>query len=62
MKTYRYCDAPVKVYGLPELNKTGRLVRLPDDVIEKVPSLSHYGRRCPGARMELQTDAKSITV
>ncbi len=62
MKTYRYSDPPVKVYGLPELNKTGRLVRLPDDVIEKVPSLSHYGRRCPGARMELQTDAKSITV
>ena len=62
MKTYRYNDEPIRIYGLPEFNRSGRLARLSDELIERIPSLSHYGRRCPGGRMELRTDAKSITV
>lgn len=62
MKTYTYKDKPIKIFGLAGFEKDQRLVRLPDDVIEKVPSLSHYGRRCTGARMCFRTDAKSITV
>ena len=62
MKTYTYKDEPIKIFGLAGFEKDKRLVRLPDEVIEKVPSLSHYGRRCPGARMAFRTDAKSITV
>lgn len=62
MKTYTYSDAPVKIFGLAEFSKNGRLQRLPDEVIKKVPSLHHYGRRCPGARMAFRTDAKSMTV
>ena len=62
MKTYRYNDEPIRIYGLPEFERSGRLARLSDELIEKIPTLSHYGRRCPGGRMELQTDARSITV
>ena len=62
MKTYRHDDKPIRVFGLPEFTKTGKLTRLPDDVIEKVPSLAHYGRRCHGARMEFMTDAEELTV
>ena len=62
MKTYSYKDEPIKIYGLPEFEKTKTLTRLPDSLIEKIPSLVHLGRRCPGARMEFCTDATEITV
>ena len=62
MKTFRHTDQPIRIYGLPEFDRTGRLVRLPDHVIEAIPVLSHLGRRCPGARMEFKTDARSVTV
>ena len=62
MKTYSYKDEPIKIYGLANFDKDKRLTRLPDEVIKKVPTLEHYGRRCPGARMRFRTDAKQITV
>ena len=62
MKTYTFRDTPIKIFGLAGFAKDGRLQRLPDEVIEQVPSLHHLGRRCPGARMEFRTDAKSLTV
>ena len=62
MKPYKHNDKPIRIFGLPEFERTGKLTRLPDEVIEKVPSLTHYGRRCHGARMEFMTDAKEVTV
>ena len=62
MKTYTYKDEPIRIYGLPEFEKTKRLTRLPDELIEKLPVLEHLGRRCPGARMEFRTDAAELTV
>lgn len=62
MKTYTYKDTPIKIFGLAEFHKNQRLTRLPDEVIEKVPSLSHYGRRCPGARLCFRTDSRRFTV
>ena len=62
MKTYSYRDAPLKIFGLAEFDKNQRLTRLPDEVIAQVPSLNHYGRRCPGARLCFRTDSRSFTV
>ena len=62
MKTYSYKDAPMKVFGLANFSKDQRLRRLPDGVIEAVPSLTHYGRRCPGARLCFRTDSRRFTV
>ena len=62
MKIYTHNDAPMKIFGLAEFSKNGRLTRLPDEVIEQVPSLSHYGRRCPGARLCFRTNSRRFTV
>jgi len=34
MQTYHLTDAPLKVYGIPFFEETGKLVRLPDELIE----------------------------
>ena len=62
MKTYTYKDEPIRLYGLIGFEEDKRLTRLPDELIERIPSLHHLGRRCPGARMEFCTDATEITV
>lgn len=62
MKTYSYKDAPIKVFGVVDFEKKQKLQRLPDELIEKIPRLSHLGRRCPGARLGFKTNAGTITV
>ena len=62
MKTYSYKDAPIKVFGVVDFDKKGRIQRLPDELIEKIPRLSHLGRRCPGARLGFRTDAGTINI
>ena len=60
--TYSYKDAPLKVFGVPCIEKTGIFERVPRDVREKIPSLEFLGRRTPGARLCFKTDAPSFTV
>ena len=62
MKTYRHTDAPLKLFGVPFFYENGKLERLPEKVREQVPSLSFYGRRCPGGRLSFRTDSKKFTV
>lgn len=62
MKTYSYKDVPMKVFGLADFSKDQRLRRLPEAVVEAVPSLSFLGLRCPGARLCFRTDSRRITV
>ncbi|MBQ5761486.1 MAG: hypothetical protein IIW02_01565 [Clostridia bacterium] len=62
MKTYTIYDKPLKVYGIPFFEENKKLVRLPDELINKLPNLSHLGRRCAGARVAFKTDSPSITV
>ena len=59
---YSYKDAPLKVFGVPSIEKTGIFERVPRDVREKIPSLEFLGRRVPGARLCFKTDAPSFTV
>lgn len=62
MKTYSIFEKPIKVFGIPNFEKDKKLTRLPDDVIEKVPSLEFLGRRCPGGRVGFKTNSKTIGV
>ena len=62
MKRYSINDAPIKVLGIPFFDKTHKIVRVPDDVIEKVPTLAFHGRRVPGGRVCFRTNSESIRV
>ena len=62
MQIYSINDKPISVFGVPEFYKTGVLTRLPDEVIERVPSLDFLGRRVPGGRVGFRTDSEYITV
>ena len=62
MKTYTLFDEPLKVYGVPFFEKNKRLTRLPDQLIEQLPNLSHLGRRCVGGIVSFKTNSKSFTV
>lgn len=62
MQTFSYKDYPLKIFGLPLFEKNQKLERLPDDVIEKVPALEFFGKRCPGGRLCFRTDSETITI
>lgn len=62
MKVYNFNDEPIRIYGLPFFEKTKKLTRLPEDVMEKVPTLNFYGRRPSGARMGFRTNSTTFTV
>ena len=62
MKSYSIFEKPIKVFGIPNFERDKKLTRLPDDVIEKIPSLDFLGRRCPGGRVGFRTNSKIIGV
>ena len=62
MQTFSYKDYPLKIFGLPLFEQNKKLERLPDEVIEKIPSLEFFGKRCPGARLCFRTDSETITI
>ncbi len=62
MKTYTLFDKPLKVSGVPFFEENKKLVRLPDELIEKLPHLDFLGRRCPGGRVAFKTNSTSFTV
>ena len=62
MKTYKYNEKPLEIHGIPHFEKHGKLERIPENVREKVPSLSFHGRRTPGARLCFKTNSPKFTV
>ena len=62
MKEYTFLDSPIKVFGIPHFEARKTLRRLPDELIEKIPSLNFLGRRPMGARLGFKTDSKKFTV
>lgn len=60
MREFTYKDYPIKVFGIPHFEKHKTLHRLPDDLIEKIPSLEFLGRRPMGARLGFKTNSKSF--
>ena len=62
MREYSILDKPISVHGIPFFDRDHALVRVPDDVIAKVPSLEFLGRRCPGGRICFRTDSPRVGV
>lgn len=65
MKTYTLNDAPLRLYGVPFYEKTGRMIRFPDELIAQMDapqSMAFLGKRTPGTRVRFRTDAKAVTV
>ena len=64
-------DEPVKVYGIPEFYKNGRLERFPEDLQKKLiefhsqfgPSvIGHLSKRTTGARAALRTNSRNVKI
>ena len=62
MREFTYKDYPIKVFGIPHFDKHKTLHRLPDCLIEKIPSLSFLGKRPMGARLGFRTNSQRFTV
>ena len=60
--TFTYRDEPMKVFGVPEYDRTGELRRLPDEIIAATAVSEKLGLRCPGARLGFRTDSENFTV
>ena len=62
MREYTFLDEPIKVFGIPHFEKHKTLCRLPNELLEKVPSLSFLGKRPMGARLGFRTNSKKFTL
>lgn len=62
MKEFTYKDYPIRVFGIPHFERRRALTRLPDEVIERVPSLEFLGRRPMGVRLGFRTDSERFTL
>lgn len=60
MKVYSYKSQELKIFGVPNFDETKSLRRLPDKIIDQVPSLKFLGKRTPGARLGFRTDAEEF--
>lgn len=62
MKIYHYLDEPLRVFGAPCLEQTGKLQRLPEALMQKLKNLELFGKRCPGARLCFRTNSSELRV
>lgn len=62
MKEYTYRDYPIKIFGIAHFDKHKSLRRLPDELLEKIPSLSFLGKRVPGARLCFRTNSEKFKI
>ena len=62
MKVFHCGEPPLKLFGVPFYERTGRFFRLPEEIRRASPGLSLLGRRVPGARLGFRTDAVEFTV
>lgn len=61
-KLYDATEEPIKVFGLPLLYETGEWRKLPDELMEKVPSIAYYGKLMTGVRINFRTNAVEFTL
>ncbi|MBO5110774.1 MAG: hypothetical protein J6D21_08655 [Clostridia bacterium] len=62
MKEYSAKQAPLRVFGIPNFEKTKEFRRVPDEVLRQIPSLDFLGKRPPGGRVCFRTDSPTLTV
>lgn len=62
MKLFECKDHPIRVFGLMNFYKNGSLMRLPEEMMEKMPWLRQFGSRSTGGRLCFRTDTKNLYV
>lgn len=62
MIKYDIKDAPLSVHGAPFWKSEKSLRRLPFELMEELPNLDFFGKRCPGARVRFRTNSKNIRI
>lgn len=61
-KIYDATEEPIKVFGLPLLYETGEWRRLPEELMNEVPTIHQFGRIVTGGRIEFSTNAPEFTL
>ena len=62
MKLFECKDAPIRVFGLMNFYKNGSMMRLPEEMMEKMPQLRQFGSRSTGGRICFRTNTKNLYV
>ena len=62
MKLFECKDAPIRVFGLMNFYKNGSMMRLPEEMMEKMPQLRQFGSRSTGGRLGFRTNTKNLYV
>ena len=62
MKLFECHDSPIKVFGLMNFYQNGSLMRLPEEMMEKMPQLRQFGSRSTGGRLGFRTNTKNLYV
>lgn len=62
MKFFDCHDSPLRMYGLVDFYKNGSLMRLPEEIMRKLPNLRQFGSRSTGGRLCFRTDSKKMYV
>lgn len=62
MKHFECKDHPIRVFGLMNFYKNGSMMRLPEEVMEKMPQLRQFGSRSTGGRVCFRTNTKNLYV
>lgn len=62
MQIFSCHDEPIRVFGLINFYKNGSLMRLPEEMMEKMPQLRQFGSRSTGGRVCFRTDTKKLYI
>ena len=62
MKLLECKDHPIKVFGLMNFYKNGSMMRLPEEMMEKMPQLRQFGSRSTGGRICFRTNTKELYI
>ena len=62
MKLFELKDAPIRFFGLMNFYKNGSMMRLPEEMMEKMPQLRQFGSRSTGGRLGFRTNTKNLYV
>ncbi len=60
MQMFLCQDAPIRVFGLINFYKNGSFMRLPEEMMEKMPQLRQFGSRSTGGRVCFRTNTKNL--
>jgi hypothetical protein len=62
VKIFSCKDSPIRVFGLMNFYKNGSFMRLPEEMMEKMPQLRQFGSRSTGGRVCFRTNTKQLWI